>query len=240
MFGGIFGGFNKSSSEQTGSQSTDFRQQDQQLVEQQRQSLIQQIQGLRPQIANLGQQAAAQVPTLQTSVGIQQFTPTFSTQLDPLSRSLVSQEQQRLGQQSNAYQRAVAQAFGSQPGIAQALGRQAGFMSQLQANPLTLAAAQEQVRRELGQQQLGLQAAGQNTANILEQFRIQNQALLQQQDAARQARGEQLMLGQAGTQNEQNLLTALSQLAEMFGVKRSTGTGTSSGFNVGFTGGGQK
>lgn len=219
----IIGG-KKTSEHTVGSQqtSTQFRPEDAAALQQQMQAVQAQNQGVTTLTGQLQNQARTQgAPTLAQSVGMQQFTPQFSNAPDAMSRALVSQGTQGLNQQAATQQQALQRSLAGSPGVASVLGRQAAMQSRLQANPLQFQAAQQQAGRELGQQQLGLQAAGHNSQNLFNQFQLQNQAALQQAQANQANRAEQLGYGQAGMAANQALLSNLSQLAQQFGTQNT-------------------
>lgn len=146
-----------------------------------------------------------QLQGLSSQVRPQQFMPQFSNTPDAIAQGNIAQGQQALRQQAGAQQQAIQRQFGAtSPGIAQALSRQTSLQAGLQANPLLFQALQEQQGRQLGQQQLGLQAT-----------QAGNQAMLA-------GLGLQGQLAGQGFQAQQALPALLAQIAQMQGTQVQT------------------
>jgi len=108
---------------------------------------------LFPQLNQLAQQQQ-QFGQQAQQIGGQIQTEVASQGPDEVTRALLSQANQALGQQTGAQQQQIAQAFRGQPGVSQVLQQQAAMRSRLQANPLLFSAMQQQGQREAQQMQM--------------------------------------------------------------------------------------
>lgn len=205
----MFGDESQTSQQSTGTSQLQMRPEDLAQLMAQRGK----VQAGTSQFANLArqlqQQSAGAAPQLQAITA-----PQFSTQLDPLSQSLVAQGRQGILAQAGANQARFAQQFRGQPGVARALQAQSRARATTQQNPLLAQAAQQQTGRQLAQQQAMMQAQ-----------QAENQRRLAQAGAASRGRQEQLGFGQAQLGSQAGLLSILSQLSGQLG-KRSQTTST--------------
>jgi hypothetical protein len=163
-------------------------------------------------VGPLAQQAAGQIQTGFSPVQLPQFRDPRTQALDPLSQRLVSQGQQQISGQAAAQQRGIAQQFRQQPGVANILQRQVAAQSALQQNPLLFQAAQQQAQQGF---------AGQEFQN--RQALAQAQANAAQQQLGNQAIAQQFAMRSAPFSAEQNLLSSLSGLAALTGVRVGEG-----------------
>jgi hypothetical protein len=208
---------------------TTYRPQDEAALDAQRSNLAQQTAGVTGLTQQLQQQAAQRgTPQLATRVGVQQFTPTFNNNLDPLARQMVSQGTQGLNAQASTQAQQLQRSLAGDPRMAAILGRQAGMNARMQSNPLLFQAAMQQGDREAQRNAAGLAATQANNGANLSQFQAQNQALGQQQALDQGARQEQLGYGQASLNANQALLSSLSQMMSQFGTQHQQGSSSDS------------
>jgi len=145
--------------------------------------------------------------------------PQFGAGLDPMAQSQIAQGQQQLAQQAAGQRAQIAQQFRGQPGVSNILQSQAARQTALQQNPLLAQAREQQRGRQEREFQLGLQA--QEAAN---KARLgMGQADLQRQLLGNQALMQQLGLEQAPMAAQQQLLSGLSGLAQLLGVRTGVG-----------------